>query len=68
MIFCEKKMVSLCAVTRRLSSAGVIPARQFSLQPAAIGAALEVTKSPKPSMPRTARRSREPAGRNVSER
>jgi hypothetical protein len=51
-------MVSLCAVS-------VIPARQLSLQPAAIGAAQEVTRSPKPSMPRTARRSREPAGRNV---
>jgi len=63
-----RKMVSPCAVTRRLSSAGVIPDRQLSLQPVASGAALAVTRSPKPSMQRTARRSREPAGRNVSER
>ncbi len=49
-------MVTLCAVTRRLSSAGAIPARQLSLQPVAIGAAREVTSSPKPSMQRTARR------------
>jgi len=37
-----------CAVQRRGSSAGEIPARQESLQPVAIGAAVEVTKRSKP--------------------
>src|SRR5262245_37544912 len=45
----------VCAVTRRGSSAGASPARQLSsLQPVAIGAAVEVTKPPKPSMQRVA--------------
>ena len=44
------------------------PTRQLSLQPVAIGAAMEVTISPEPSMERAARRPREWAGRNVSER
>src|SRR5207244_1937547 len=38
------------------------------LQPVAIGAAVEVTTSPEPSMQRTARRSSEQAGRNMRER
>jgi len=50
------------------SSAGVNPARQLLLQPVAIGAAVEVTKSPEPSMERTVQRFREQAGRNMSER
>jgi hypothetical protein len=41
-------------VKSRASSAGVIPARQLSFQPVAIGAAMEVTKSLKPSMERVA--------------
>src|SRR5262249_59479018 len=44
----------LCAVQRRRSSVGVTPTRQLSLQPVAIGAAMEVTKSPKPLMERIA--------------
>ena len=47
---------------------GAIPTRQLLLQPVAIGAAVEVTISPKPSMERTGMRSREQAGRNASER
>ena len=44
-----------CAVKRRGSSAGANPARQLlSLQPVAIGAAVEVTKPPEPSMQRVA--------------
>ncbi len=39
-----------CAVESCASSAGVIPARQLSFQPVAIGAATEVTKSSKPLM------------------
>jgi hypothetical protein len=39
-----------CAVKRRGSSAGESPARQLSLQPVAIGAAVEVTKQSKPSV------------------
>ena len=35
---------------RRAFSAGAIPARQLSFQPVAIGAAMEVTISSKPSM------------------
>ena len=47
--------ISACAVKRRGSSAGVTPARQLkSLQPVAIGAAVEATKPPKPSMQRVA--------------
>src|SRR5829696_2131725 len=54
--------MSVCAVKRRGSSAGAKPARQLSsLQPVAIGAAVEATKPPEPSM-------REQAGRNASER
>jgi hypothetical protein len=44
----------LCAVPRRLSSVGANPTRQLSLQPVAIGAAVEVTKLSKPSMQRAA--------------
>ena len=47
---------------------GVIPTRHLSLQPVAIGAAVEVTILPKPLMERTVKRFREQAGRNVSER
>jgi HPt (histidine-containing phosphotransfer) domain-containing protein len=50
---------SLCAVQRRMSSVGVIPTRQLSLQPVAIGATMEVTKSSKPSMQSAAWRCRE---------
>jgi hypothetical protein len=39
-----------CAVQRRCRSAGANPARQLSLQPVAIGATMEVTKSLKPSV------------------
>ena len=45
-------MDRLCAVIRRPSSVGAIPTRQLSLQPVAIGAAVEVTRLPKPSMQR----------------
>jgi hypothetical protein len=44
----------VCAVRRRGSSVGAIPTRQLSLQPVAIGAVVEVTKPPKPSMQRVA--------------
>ena len=37
-----------CAVKRRVLSVGEIPTRQLSLQPVAIGAAVEVTKQSKP--------------------
>ena len=37
-----------CAVERRALSVGEIPTRQLSLQPVAIGAAVEVTKQSKP--------------------
>ena len=47
---------------------GATPTRQLSLRPVAIGAAVEVTRLPKPSMQRAARRPREQAGRNASER
>jgi hypothetical protein len=60
--------VPLCAVQRCRSSGGASPPRQRSLQPVAIGAAMEVTTSPKPSMQRTARRFCEQAGRNLRER
>jgi hypothetical protein len=54
---------------RRRSSVGVSPTRQLSLRPVAIGAAREVTNSPKPLVQRAAlRRLGEPAGRNNSER
>ena len=43
-----------CAVERCRSSVGAIPTWQLLLQPVAIGAAVEVTKSPKPSMERVA--------------
>ena len=39
-----------CAVERRCFPAGANPVRQLSLQPEAIGATMEVTKSLKPSM------------------
>ena len=60
--------MSVCAVTRCPSSVGASPTRQLSLQPVAIGAAVEVTKSPKPSMERAGQRPREQAGRNRCER
>ena len=44
------------------------PPGNWSLQPVAIGAAVEVTKPPEPSMERVVERPREQAGRNVSER
>jgi hypothetical protein len=44
-----EKRAQLCAVQRCDSSAGASPARQRSLQPVTIGAAGEVTNSPKPS-------------------
>ena len=47
---------------------GAIPTWQLLLQPVAIGAAVEATKSPKPSMERTGKRFREQAGRNARER
>jgi hypothetical protein len=58
------KWVVLCmfVMVRREKAptfSGHNPTRQLSLQPVAIGAAMEVTKSPKPSMERTAWRSRE---------
>lgn len=37
-------------MTRRSFSGGEIPARQLSLQPVAIGAAVEVTKQSRPSI------------------
>ena len=61
-------MVSVCAVTRCLSSVGASPTRQLSLQPVAIGAAVEVTIAPKPSMERAGQRPREQAGRDMRER
>jgi hypothetical protein len=39
-----------CAVERRDSPVGGNPTRQLSLQPVAIGAVVEETKRPKPSM------------------
>jgi hypothetical protein len=47
---------------------GVIPTRQLLLQPVVIGAVVEVTKLPKPSMERAGMRPREQAGRNLRER
>src|SRR5712692_10568127 len=47
-------LTPLCAVRRRRSSVGAIPTRHRSLQPVAIGAAVEVTILPKPSMQRVA--------------
>ena len=47
---------------------GAIPTWQLLLQPVAIGAVAEVTKPPKPSMESIARRCREQAGHNGSER
>jgi hypothetical protein len=44
--------ISQCAVKRRRSPVGAKPTRQLSLQPVAIGAVMEVTKSPKPSVKR----------------
>ncbi len=44
----------LCAVPRRASSAGANPARHLSFQPVAVGAAMEATKSSKPSTQRVA--------------
>src|SRR5471030_3109386 len=44
----------LCAVQRRASSAGANPSRQLSFQPAAVGAAMEVTKSSEPLTQRVA--------------
>jgi hypothetical protein len=43
-----------CAVQRRRSTVGATPTRQLSLRPVAIGAAVEVTKLPKPSMEKVA--------------
>jgi len=57
-----------CAVKRRRSSAGEIPAWQLSLRPVAIGAVVEATKRLKPLVQRVAWRPGEHAGRNVSER
>ena len=57
-----------CAVIRCRSSVGAIPTRQVSFQPVAIGAAMEATKSPEPSMERAVERFREQAGRNNRER
>ena len=53
---------------RRRSSVGASPTWQLLLQPVAIGAVVEVTIRPKPSMERVAWRPREPAGPNLSER
>jgi hypothetical protein len=50
----EVNLTPLCAVQRRRSSVGAIPTRQLSFQPVAIGAVVEVTKLPKPSVQRTA--------------
>ena len=47
---------------------GATPTRQLLLQPVAIGAVVEVTKLPKPSMERAGMRPREQAGRNGRER
>ena len=44
------------------------PPGNFSLQPVAIGAVVEVTILPKPPMERVVLRPREQAGRNASER
>ena len=44
--------VPLCAVKRRRSSVGANPTRQLSLQPVAIGAAVEVTIPPEPPVER----------------
>src|SRR5208337_4660478 len=52
--FLHRLATHLCAVLRRRSSVGEIPTRQLLLQPVAIGAAVEVTKLPKPSMQRVA--------------
>ena len=49
-----RRVKILCAVPRRASSAGANPARQLSFQPAAVGAAMEATKSSKPSTQRVA--------------
>ena len=43
-----------CAVQRHGLSAGAIPVRQMSLQPVAIGEAVEVTKQSMPSVQRVA--------------
>ena len=50
----ESVMSPLCVVKRLSFSVGAIPTRQRSLRPVAIGAAVEVTKPPKPSMERVA--------------
>jgi hypothetical protein len=50
----EGVLTPLCAVKRRRSSVGATPTRHRSLQPVAIGAVVEVTKLPKPSMERVA--------------
>ena len=47
---------------------GASPTWQVLLQPVAIGAVAEVTKLPEPSMESAARRCREQAGHNASER
>ena len=46
----------LCVVKRCSFSVGAIPTRQRSLQPVAIGAAVEVTKPSKPSRKHAVRR------------
>jgi hypothetical protein len=50
----KRNLTPLCAVKRRRFSGGAIPPRQLSLQPVAIGAAMEVTISPEPLMERVA--------------
>ena len=54
--FLAQTLSPLCAVKKksRRSSVGETPTRHRSLQPVAIGAAVEVTKLPKPSMERVA--------------
>ena len=53
---------------RRRSSVGEIPTWQLLLQPVAIGAVVEVTIRPEPSMERVRKGPREPAGPNTRER
>ena len=64
----SQKLVMSVRRERRRSSVGATPTWQLLLQPVAIGAVVEVTIRPKPSMERVAWRPREPAGPNISER
>src|SRR5947207_633446 len=48
----ENRCVPLCAVKRWRSAVGATPTRQLSLQPVAIGAAVEATIPPKPPVER----------------